>query len=567
MNLNMMPVALSIKSPASLHRRSGLCATLIISSLLHRHRTGAACADSINDNQPYINSPQCPASTSQVDIKVEVSFDPTALCLLSPPSSPSFSQSVSTQPTSAPRTESRRRAYTSAIPYSKRARLAYSREIHQFDLPITKQRMAQPPFHTWPSSGVKSEEASGSQLGSSTSAPRRASSDSGEQQYASYPTHYPETYLRRPVQRADNRPHSSSSTLTASSLTGAMGDTHISPQSGSSDSPSPTAEFAYASDPRTQNIMWNTQGQVAHDQYNMTDPSGSMTLHSMPQSATPLAAGSPTEFLHYQDYNISAYPNISPQSHSPDSPGFGSYQSGQYGYHQGVRHRSQPSIHSSQMVSDAYSSGLMGSMAGRPSSREQLEMEIRRLRQRVQEMEFANAQLMGGGSPLAGGAYGPQYPGGMGLPSPANTPIPSSSFQASWKARTDARIRIFCSLNRAGNALCAWHDSRRERRTYPPRMAPAGYLNCGCTYDEALFEESLARHGVGSYHPGESVRMDPALRNPLLKLLQSRYGYRDGDFERDPITGNWVEGEGHKPWEEKVMSGASAARRRTDERR
>ncbi|KAJ1302043.1 hypothetical protein OPQ81_000877 [Rhizoctonia solani] len=115
----------------------------------------------------------------------------------------------------------------------------------------------------------------------------------------------------------------------------------------------------------------------------------------------------------------------------------------------------------------------------------------------------------------------------------------SPEFQRSWDARTEARIKRFCSLNRAGNALCAWHDSRRERRSFPPRMAPPGHLNCGCTYEEALFEESLARHGVGSYHPGESVRMDPALRNPLLKLLQWRFGYKDGDFERDPKTGVW----------------------------
>ncbi|KAF8438833.1 hypothetical protein L210DRAFT_3612632 [Boletus edulis BED1] len=130
----------------------------------------------------------------------------------------------------------------------------------------------------------------------------------------------------------------------------------------------------------------------------------------------------------------------------------------------------------------------------------------------------------------------------------------------SWKARTDARIRLFCSLNRAGNALCSWHDSRRERRAYPPRMAPPGCLNCGCTYDEALFEESLSRHGVGSYHPGETVRMDPALRNPLLRLLQQRYGYRDGDFERDPVTGEWVEGDGHLPWEQKLAAGALSER-------
>lgn len=98
-------------------------------------------------------------------------------------------------------------------------------------------------------------------------------------------------------------------------------------------------------------------------------------------------------------------------------------------------------------------------------------------------------------------------------------------------------------------------------------MAPTGYLNCGCTYEEALFEESLSRHGVGSYHPGEAVRMDPALRNPLLKVLQERYGYRDGDFERNPVTGDWLNGEGSALWEQKLLSGASSSRRRGEDRR
>jgi hypothetical protein len=66
-------------------------------------------------------------------------------------------------------------------------------------------------------------------------------------------------------------------------------------------------------------------------------------------------------------------------------------------------------------------------------------------------------------------------------------------------------------------------------------MAPHGTLNCGCSYEEALFEESLSRHGVGAYLPGDSVRMDPNLRNPLLKLLKERYGYKDGDFDRKKI--------------------------------
>lgn len=137
----------------------------------------------------------------------------------------------------------------------------------------------------------------------------------------------------------------------------------------------------------------------------------------------------------------------------------------------------------------------------------------------------------------------------------------SPSFQGSWRLRTEARQRRFCSLNRAGNAPCAWHDARRERRVHPPRMAPPGYLNCGCSFEEALFEESLSRHGVGSYLPEENVRMDPALRNPLLKLLQERYGYKDGDFEPDPRTGDWVAGDEPAKWEQPVHAGFTDPRR------
>jgi hypothetical protein len=185
----------------------------------------------------------------------------------------------------------------------------------------------------------------------------------------------------------------------------------------------------------------------------------------------------------------------------------------------------------------------------------QLEQECRSAREKARELEEELTRVTHGTLP-------------SGLPTPMNSPATSASFNESWRARTAAREKLYCSLNRAGNALCAWHDSRRERRIHPPRMAPPGYLNCGCTYEEALFEESLARHGVGSYHPGENVRMDPALRNPLLKLLQQRYGYCDGDFERDANTGGWVEGEGPQRWESKVSQGGPASKKmRLDDRR
>ncbi|KAG8862813.1 hypothetical protein FRB96_000823 [Tulasnella sp. 330] len=202
-----------------------------------------------------------------------------------------------------------------------------------------------------------------------------------------------------------------------------------------------------------------------------------------------------------------------------------------------------------------------------------IEEELSQLRTKVRELEFVNdlvqlrvVELENERTKLLNNGVGDSSKS-EGGPSPTrnlNTPPLSDDFQQSWEQRTEARIKRFCSLNRAGNALCAWHDSRRERRAYPPRMAPPGTLNCGCTFEEALFEESLSRHRVGSYLPGETVRMDPALRNPLLKLMQWRYNYKDGDFERDPMTGRWVEGEGEQVWQQKASSGTGSRRKQSD---
>lgn len=49
--------------------------------------------------------------------------------------------------------------------------------------------------------------------------------------------------------------------------------------------------------------------------------------------------------------------------------------------------------------------------------------------------------------------------------------------------------------------------------------------------------------------------MDPALRRSLLKLLKRRYGYRDGDFEIDQHTGQWIHGESSTTWVRRKEAG------------
>ncbi|KAF8952963.1 hypothetical protein BDZ97DRAFT_1767890 [Flammula alnicola] len=319
----------------------------------------------------------------------------------------------------------------------------------------------------------------------------------------------------------------------SSSLTGAMGDANMASHSRQSKSPaSSNSGSVYAGNMQQHHdLTWNTSSQIPT---NMTIAMNNSAYPGVPGHGGLSFPVNNTnlDISAMNDFTTSR--NVSPESLSPHSP-----------YGQANSHML------TQQVSGAM--GFPGpSMNQYPSSPQGGRSEadtIRYLQRRVHELEqecrrAKTAISLGSAS---------------GLP---NTP-PSAPFQAQWKARTDARKKIFCSLNRAGNALCSWHDSRRERRVYPPRHAPQGYLNCGCSYDEALFEESLSRHGVGSYHPGENVRMDPALRNPLLRLLKQRYGYKDGDFDHDPLTENWNEGESPLAWEQKAQSG-QLLRRRTE---
>ncbi|EIN08793.1 hypothetical protein PUNSTDRAFT_102284 [Punctularia strigosozonata HHB-11173 SS5] len=426
-----------------------------------------------------------------------------------------------------------------------------------------------PPHQNWASpgrTGIKTEPVSPPSAVTRT----RPSSDSHKQ---SAPSAYPYATMRRRESPTDTRPHSSGSGMSTSSLAGAMGDVHMSHE----------LQMRPSSSPHPSGMVWSTASEVPA----MQDPFGlQVPFQDSPTAA--LASGSPAPPISYQDYNSPSFFNnvATPDSLSPASPAFtpSSYPEQQYAAYAQPRRtpsiQAPPTATGSMLKTDPYSGmAVVGVPQGYPSSAPvsrygQPEDEMRALRKRVKELELINESArmrirelemeLAKESPL----HAPSHraaSGLAGLPSPASTPASSPSFEASWNARTQARIKQFCSLNRAGNALCAWHDSRRERRAYPPRNAPPGHLNCGCSYEEALFEESLARHGVGSYHPGESVRMDPALRNPLLKLLQKRYNYRDGDFERDPVTGGWVEGEGHMIWEQRANAGPLT--RKTSERR
>lgn len=303
---------------------------------------------------------------------------------------------------------------------------------------------------------------------------------------------------RGPSDGSDDRLSSSGSSCT-SSLTGAMGDAHVS-----------------------------ARHSVSPPQFNMSGVGWQMPAQSPYSGVHGNIAGA--SFFDPQASAAYSY-RSSPESLSPPSPFMNSFENDTF---------RQPSA--------SYPSAPRSASINSQDA----ELEIRRLHKRVRDLEQQTERQA---KALESSSARRTYPAGS-LPSLISSPPMSAGFQASWKARTEARIRQFCALNRAGNALCAWHDSRRERRVYPPRMAPDGYLNCGCTYEEALFEESLARHHVGSYLPGDSVRMDPALRNPLLKLLEARYGYKDGDFERDPRTGDWLPGEGPAFWEQQLQAGA-----------
>ncbi|KAH7100063.1 hypothetical protein BKA62DRAFT_707465 [Auriculariales sp. MPI-PUGE-AT-0066] len=120
--------------------------------------------------------------------------------------------------------------------------------------------------------------------------------------------------------------------------------------------------------------------------------------------------------------------------------------------------------------------------------------------------------------------------------------------------RSQLREQAICHPNRVGKAYCAWHGTARIKSNKTP---DPGNLSCDCPLKEALFEEALARHGVGSVKTGPE-RVHPDIRRALLQLLEKCFNYRDGDFDVDPATGQWIPGQTPHDWARRAARAANS---------
>ncbi|KAH7099623.1 hypothetical protein BKA62DRAFT_304345 [Auriculariales sp. MPI-PUGE-AT-0066] len=129
--------------------------------------------------------------------------------------------------------------------------------------------------------------------------------------------------------------------------------------------------------------------------------------------------------------------------------------------------------------------------------------------------------------------------------------MPSVAFQrpSDHARRAARRLELITKPNRIGNRSCAFHATATPYGI-PAHSAPDGLMNCGCSVNEALLEESLAKNRVGSMAP--HGRLDPELRRSILKLLEDRYDYKDGDLDFDRASLKWREGDDPSSWERKV---------------
>ncbi|KZV99547.1 hypothetical protein EXIGLDRAFT_220048 [Exidia glandulosa HHB12029] len=288
-------------------------------------------------------------------------------------------------------------------------------------------------------------------------------------------------------------------------------------------------------------MLPNRHSPSANSPYSQYSDEGSPPGSASGHTHANMSTGSTAHLSHHQRAPVSQNYNTFPASQFATYPSSPASSSGSGGH----TYTDSPHFTSSlaafhEDIKPMFAGGNYGQIPGTSAETLQLRQQVTELQAMVTQLQAERGQL---------------YRELSAVGAPAHPAFMQPMFHQDWHRRTEARKKLICASNRAGNTLCAWHDSRRERRAYPPRMAPNGMLNCGCSEEEALFEESLARNGVGSYRPaGDQVRMDPGLRKPLLDLLKRRYGYKDGDFEIDVTSGTWRDEEDGNAWENRLRT-------------
>jgi hypothetical protein len=136
--------------------------------------------------------------------------------------------------------------------------------------------------------------------------------------------------IRRQAYDEEGRPRSSGSSMTSSSLRGAMGDIHLSSNSEGSNSPSPTSDGSQHRQDSynvASGMVWSqthteVTGQSPMPTASFDDHSNPLSFQNISSPSGSLASASPsTSYIQYPDYNHSNYANPN-SSDTHSSPAF-----------------------------------------------------------------------------------------------------------------------------------------------------------------------------------------------------------------------------------------------------
>lgn len=244
-------------------------------------------------------------------------------------------------------------------------------------------------------------------------------------------------------------------------------NTFESPRPGTSSSPAQQFANNQARRPQMHTRTFSSPALPAHMNLRATNAMSiqeealTFSPHSIPPGAMDwLGTNLPGRPVSRNDGSLSEFdPSAFGLDSGANSPAFsfGPGPSPFSGFNSQFHPRSQAPLNIAQALASSAGPSPMNSPAQIPidpsltggmhsPTREQLESELGAVRTKIRELEFLNDLLQLRVVELENDKdKGPQVPIGDKTVSPA--------FEASWEARTEARVKRFCSLNRAGNAL------------------------------------------------------------------------------------------------------------------